>query len=152
MKAFFSGLVAIILLGLYVYAVWFAVSVVRCSSTSGCSHPSPESFTTGFALVLSAVGGLVSALVIGVLAITIPGDAPTAHFLPGTLSKRTNAVLKWVTALYLSVWLLTGLTAFIFGTLIHPAALQPLTDVGQAWLGLAVAAGYSYLEIKPAGT
>jgi hypothetical protein len=35
------------------------------------------------------------------------------------------------------------------GTLNHPGQVQPLTDLGQAWLGLAAAAAYSYFGVKP---
>ena len=31
----------------------------------------------------------------------------------------------------------------------HPDVLPPLTSVGQAWLGLAVASAYAYFGIKP---
>jgi hypothetical protein len=57
--------------------------------------------------------------------------------------------LKIVTIVYLIVWVILGLLAFIIGFLLHPGILQPLTDLGQAWLGLAVAAVYAYLQIKP---
>ena len=50
---------------------------------------------------------------------------------------------------YLAVWIFTGLWAFIKGVMVHPKVLQPLTDLGQAWLGLAVASGYAYFGIKP---
>ena len=49
---------------------------------------------------------------------------------------------------YLAVWTLAGLAAFVVG-LRHPDVLQPLTDLGQSWLGLAVAAGYAYFQISP---
>lgn len=150
MRALFGTLIAVILLGLYAASVVFAISVARCLATPGCSSLTAESFTTGFALVLSTVGGLVSALVIAELAITKPGEVPAARLLPATPSARASSALTVITAGYLLIWLAAGLAAFVAGTLLYPGKLQPLTDLGQAWLGLGVAAGYSYFGIRPA--
>jgi hypothetical protein len=54
-----------------------------------------------------------------------------------------------VTTLYIVVWLAAGLAAFFFGYLLHADVVPALTDMGQSWLGLAVAAGYAYLGIQP---
>jgi hypothetical protein len=150
MRAFFGAMIALILLGLYAAAVGFAISVARCLATPGCSSLTAESFTTGFALVLSTVGGLVSALVIAELAITAPGKVPAARLLPVSPSARASSALTVITTGYLLIWAAAGLAAFVTGTLLYPGRLQPLTDLGQAWLGLGVAAGYSYFGIKPA--
>lgn len=150
MRALFGALIAVILLGLYAYAVVFAISVARCLATPGCSSLPAERFTSGFALVLSTVGGLVSALVIAELAITKPGTVPAARLLPAAPSVRASSALTVLSAGYLLIWLAAGVAAFVTGTLLYPGKLQPLTDLGQAWLGLGVAAGYSYFGIKPA--
>jgi hypothetical protein len=150
MRALFGTLIAVILLGLYAAAVVFAISVARCLATPGCSSFKAESFTTGFTLVLSTVGGLVSALVIAELAITEPGKAPAARLLPATPSPRMTSTFTAITVGYLLIWLAAGLAAFVAGTLLYPGKLQPLTDLGQAWLGLSVAAAYSYFGIRPA--
>jgi hypothetical protein len=47
--------------------------------------------------------------------------------------------------------MLAGLAAFWVGYLRHQGALPALTDLGQSWLGVAIAAGYSYFGIKPQG-
>lgn len=139
-----------VLLGLYVYAVQFAIAVVSCLETTGCSSHSVANFTEGFGTVITTVGGLVSALVISELAITEPGEVPVARVLGASPSTTASRTLKIVTASYLLIWLVTGLTAFIYGAMLHPGTLQALTDTGKAWLGLAVAAGYSYFALKPA--
>jgi hypothetical protein len=150
LRALFSTLIAVILLALYAAAVVFATSVARCLDTPGCLSLTAESFTTGFTLVLSTVGGLVSALVIAELAITAPGKAPAARLLPATPSPRMTSALRVNTAGYLLIRLAAGLGVFVSGALLYPGKLQPLTDLGQAWLGLGVAAAYSYFGIKPA--
>ena len=149
MKLWFGGLIAVILLGLYVYAVKFAIAVVSCISTTGCSTLSATSFTDGFASAMTTIGGLVSALVIAELAITKPGEAPVSRALDATASTTKIGLLKAVTTIYLLVWVLVGLSAYVVGAMWYPGKLQPLTDLGQAWLGLAVAAAYAYFGIRP---
>lgn len=114
-----------------------------------CSSLTRESFTNGMALALSLIGGLVSALVIAELAITRPGQELLARAHAGTTSSTSSGIVRVLAVLYLVAWAVTGLAAFIVGTMQHPGVLQPLTDLGQAWLGLAVAAGYAYFGIKP---
>ena len=97
---------------------------------------------------MATVGGLVSALVIAELAITKPGESPAARVLNTNPSQKAMTILKITTIAYLSVWTLFGLLAFIIGYLQHPGVLQPLTDLGQSWLGLAVAAAYAYLGVN----
>jgi hypothetical protein len=150
MKLVFGGLIAVILLGLYAYTVLFGISVVTCISTQGCTALTAASFTGGFASTMTTVGGLVSALVIAELAITKPGEAPVARALDPAASSRVTNSLKIITGLYLLVWVALGLAAYVVGAMWHPGALEPLTDGGQTWLGLAVAAGYAYFGIDRA--
>jgi hypothetical protein len=148
MKLVFGGLIAIMLLGLYAYSVMFAISVVSCMNTAGCSALTVGSFTAGFASTMTTVGGLVSALVIAELAITEPGNAPIARALDSGASASATNALKVITGVYLLLWVALGLAAYVVGAMWYPESLKPLTDLGQAWLGLAVAAGYAYFGIS----
>jgi hypothetical protein len=148
MKLVFGGLIAVILLGLYVYSVLFAISVVACISRPGCSALTAASFTDGFGSTMTTVGGLVSALVIAELAITKPGEAPVARALAATASARATGTLKALTGAYLLVWVIVGLAAYVVGAMWYPGTLKPLTDLGQSWLGLAVAAAYAYFGVN----
>lgn len=148
-KTIFGGVIAVILLGLYVYTIVMALIVTNClSKGEACKTFTKDSFTSGMSTTLAMVGGLVSALVIAELAITKPGETPAARILDETLSAQAETILKITTSLYLLIWTVFGLLAFIVGFLQHPDVLQPLTDLGQSWLGLAVAAAYAYLGIK----
>jgi hypothetical protein len=149
LKAVFGGVIAVILLGLYIYAVWAGIGVVNCASTNGCTELKVSDFTDGFGLALSTIGGLVSALVIAELAITKPGEPPGARALAPNPSDTARSVLTVVSAIYVIAWLGTGLLAFVIGVMQHPNVLVPLTDLGKAWLGLAVAAGYAYFGLNP---
>jgi predicted metal-binding membrane protein len=145
MKLLFGSVVAVVLLGLYVYTVATGVSIAQCVADAGCAA---AGFTTGMASTLSLTHGLVSALVVAELAITEPGQAPMARVLAGDATGRAVTAVKVVTALYLLVWVAAGLWAYFVGFLKHPGVLPALTDVGQSWFGVAIAAGYSYFGVK----
>jgi hypothetical protein len=151
MKLLFGGFIAVILLVLYEYAVYEGVMVAVCVSTPGCTRYTVDSFSPGFSHAMSLIGGLVSALVIAELAVTKPGEAPVARVIGGAVMDPTLSwTLTIVTTIYLMVWVLAGVAAYVIGTMWYPGKLQPLTDLGQSWLGLAVAAAYSYFGIGPA--
>ncbi len=149
MRQLFGGLIAVLLLGLYVYTVYEAIVVARCLGTSGCAEYTSDTFTLGYSHAMSLVGGLVSALVIAALAVSKPGEAVGARAI-GVLESHPK-VSSTVTGLYLLVWVIAGAAAYVFGTMLYPGKLQSLTDLGQSWLGLAVAAAYSYFGISPEG-
>jgi hypothetical protein len=152
MKLLFGGFIAVILLILYEYAVYEAIKVVMCVSSSGCTKYTLDSFTPGFSHAMSLIGGLVSALVVAELAITEPGETPVARAIGGaSADPRLSWTLTILTMIYLAVWAIAGLAAYVIGTMWYPGKLQPLTDLGQSWFGLAVAAAYSYFGISPAG-
>lgn len=162
MRLFFGALIAVALLGLYVYAVLFAITAVNCgSSPAGCAGgPTVGNFTDGFATVMTTVGGLVSALVISVLAVTEPGKPPGGPSFAAAIQADPDVsilgikiqkatLLTLVSGLYALVWLGIGFAAFIVGVMLHPGKIAALTDLGAAWLGLAVASAYSWLGLQP---
>jgi hypothetical protein len=143
-KAIFGSAIACILLGLYVYLVWSAASVVGCSPEPGCK----VAFTDSMASAMSSIGGLIAALVIAELAITKPGEAPAARILASGASPAATKALGAVTAVYIVVWILCGLRALLIGWH-HPRDVEALTSLGESWLGVAVAAGYAYFGVNP---
>lgn len=148
-KTIFGGVIAILMLALYVYAVVVALVITGCLSKGAeCTAYTANSFTSGMAIAMTTIGGLISALVIAELTITKPGAAPFARALGADPSGKAKIYLTITTIAYLSVWILCGLAAFVVGFMQYPGLLQPLTDLGQSWLGLAVAAAYAYLGIN----
>lgn len=143
MKLLVGGLIALILLGLYVYSVVMAVLLAL--------NPAGGQLNSGELLALTTIGGLVSALVIAELAISTPGEAPTVHAFGESDSGLSALVMKAapsIAAIYMIVWTLVGVVAFVVGVMQYPNKVQPLTDLGQAWLGLAVAAAYAYFGLN----
>jgi hypothetical protein len=143
-KLIIGGIIAYLLLGLYSgITISVIFKVIECSKDSSCTqvdlHP-------GLIYVLNTVGGLVSALVVSRMTITVPGSDPAVfrNFADGQ-SLLVN-IIVWC---YLIIWTFTGLATLIIGVLIFPETCKTLSDFGTTWLGLAVAAGYAYFNIDP---
>ena len=148
--AIFGSILAIALLLLYAVSAWAMILaiIVACPSGENCNPTLANKFGVGFRYVLTTVGGLVSALVIARLSITVPGAMPAFRALE-EVSERVRTVSNVVAALYLLVWGLTGFAALIVGVMLYPDVISTVSDLGTIWLGLAVAAGYAYFGLTP---
>jgi hypothetical protein len=146
-KYFYSmvgGSIAVILLLLYCVSMYFIITAVPCGGGATC----PKT-TDGTVFVVTTVGGLVSALVISLLAVTNPGENPGAKLVAANAGPTAMKVTNVVVILYLVVWVVTGLAALVVGVMLYPGIDKTLGDSGTTWFGVAVAAGYSYFGIKP---
>lgn len=147
----FGGLIAFILLLLYAATVGYMINEVRGYDTKGNS--TLLIFPDGLIFVVTTVGGLVSALVISKLTITKTGENPAIISMTETRDEKGNRIANKpatiIAFLYLFVWMATGLAALLVGTMIYPGVNSTVSDIGTTWLGLAVAAGYSYFGINP---
>ena len=143
-------MIAIMLLAIYVCLVAYGIFVVECMGDETCKNLTAEDFTDRMASSLALIGGLVSALVIAELSITKSGEAPAARLLSPEIALKRKVLMQIITGLYLIFWFIAGLAAFIWGYLIVDPGneLPALSDLGQAWLGVAVGAGYAYFGIK----
>jgi hypothetical protein len=142
MATIVSGIIAILLLVLYAYAV---VILARAPE----AEPTEQVRT-----VLGLVGGLVSALVVAVLAITPSrgsGRSGEASGLAAMVSQAAGvsaAATEYVAWAYLFVWLACGV-ALLFRWMQATSPSQALKMAATSWLGLAVAAAYAYLGLHP---
>lgn len=136
----FGGIIAVVLLMLYAFTNGLLINNVI--------NASRDVVNDGVIFVHTTVGGLISALVIAELAITKPGDTPGSRILDEYTSDRFKTNVARVTAIYLIVWLILGLSALIVGVMLYPDVSDTLSDTGTTWLGLAIAAGYSYFGIR----
>ncbi|HTD29097.1 MAG TPA: hypothetical protein VK660_06865 [Xanthomonadaceae bacterium] len=148
MNSKIGGSIAIALLAIYVYLIVVGCLTVNCALATGCTTHRIADFNEGMAQYLAELGGLVSALVIAELAVTRPGEIPAARLLTPHATDKARKRLRIVAIAFLVVWFFAGATAFMVG-LTHPKVLPPLTSVGQSWFGIAVAAAYAYLGLKP---
>ena len=132
MASVVSGFIAVLLLLLYAYAISILIR-----------HPDQEP-SSQIGTILGLVGGLVSALVVAVLAITPPDESIAFAF--GDPGKAVKAV-KVVTSGYLIVWIICGVV-LVVTWMRTPTPAKSLAAAATSWLGLAVAAGYTYLGLK----
>lgn len=149
-KTVFGAALACILLGIYGYLMWVAISVVGDGCDLACQQ---KRFNPGMASALMTAGALVSGVIIAELAITRPNETPGARLLGNGVSGTAVQGLKIIIYSYLGVWLAFGLAAFIVSLNNYESAHKPLLDAGSAWFGLAIAAAYAYFGInRPDGT
>lgn len=122
----------------------FIIEVVKCANSTSCDAPK---FSSGMVYVVTTLEGLVSALVVARLTMTSPSNDPSnvTSLTNASLSKKAKILIR----AYLLVWLLTGLLALIFGTMIYSTIDSTLSDIGTTWLGLAVSATYAYFGLQP---
>jgi len=151
-RQLFGGLLSVVLLLLFLFLLWEAFkvanAVIACGDVSSCIDLARGYFGSPMEAGLNTIGGLVSAIVIAELAITKPSEVPAARLFapPGTPASGFGP--KTAALAYLSVWVLTGLAAYVWASLLHPAVLKPLTAYGNAWFGVAVASGYAYFGVQ----
>jgi hypothetical protein len=140
----FGGVVACTLLLLYAATIiGMTVTVIIAGKTA----PDNEiEFTDGAVLVVTMVGGLVSALVMAKLAVTDAGASPRIVISKNAVRSNLETYLS---VGYLATWMAVGLGAFIVGVILLPNVNQTLHDIGATWLGLAVTSGYAYFGIEP---
>jgi hypothetical protein len=129
-----SAAIAIVLLGLYA----FAVSIVFRAPTA---VP-----TEGARMVLDLVGALVSALVIAVLAI-IPATSQARRQFLSSFGPTAPQVLAILSAAYLVTWLVCGVALVVLWMMVDNASAA-LASAAKSWLGLAVAAAYAYFGLR----
>jgi hypothetical protein len=143
----------VILLIFYVFAIATAISstmlaVRQCHTNAGCAEAFHARRIEGVNLILNVVGGLVSALVVAELAITQPGELPSAQILRRRQNKSAKKVATIVSTAFIIVWLLGGAASVLMYVLYPNAIPTTLSEFAKAWLGLALASAYSYLGIR----
>ncbi len=139
-----GGIIAYILLILYSgIAAYIIKEVIECANDPDCDK---VVLNPGMIYVMTTVGGLVSALVVSKMTVTVPGSDPAifSHFEQGQPPLINIAVWS-----YLIIWTVTGLASLVTGLLIFPGICETLSDSGTTWFGLAVASGYAYFNIDP---
>jgi hypothetical protein len=143
----------VILLIFYVFAIGTAISSTllaarQCRTNAGCAEAFHARRIEGVNLILNVVGGLVSALVVAELAITQPGELPSAQILKKRQTKSTKRIATIISTAFIIVWLLGG-AASVLMYVLYPSAIPiTLSEFAKAWLGLALASAYSYLGIR----
>jgi hypothetical protein len=152
-RQIFGALLSVILLALFLFLLWEAYDVSRaviaCASDGGCAALARAKFSGSMETGLNTIGGLIAAIVVAELAITKPSEVPAARLFAAPGAPQPSGLgAKAASMAYLTVWVLTGLGAYVWSALLHPDALKSLTDYGNGWFGLAIASGYSYFGVN----
>jgi hypothetical protein len=137
------GIIAYLLLIIYFLTLGgMILSVLKWDPQAGNYVPDVNAVW-----VVTLLGGLVSAVVIGNLALTGPGAAPLTQvrMLAQDYGKRLMQAIVWT---YIGVWLLIGLGSFYVGVIKCPDVSVTLNEIGKSWLGILVGAAYAWFGIK----
>ena len=146
MGVVFGAAVALVLLFFYGYAVTTAIGLVW--EGQSLTPEAIKGFETSFSEPILLIGGLVSALVIAVLAITPPKEDPARNFLAADASTAVVRGSQAVVWCYLAAWFVLGVAAYFYGRIKYPDALPILTSHAKTWFGFAVSAAYAYFGLS----
>ena len=142
----FGGILATILLGFYIWSIVDAVSIaIDCNAGTNCSNQ----FTSNMSFLLNSLGGLISATVVGVLGATESGEFPGVRTFGKNITGTFQAIAAYMPSFYILVWVISGVVIVIYGFILHPDAVEPLSAQAKVWLGTALAAVYAYFGINP---
>ena len=147
----FGGMIAIILLGFYVWSIYDAVSVVQCKN----AMQTCQEFSGNMSYILNTLGALISSLVVGLLGATKPSEFPAQKLLESTLKGKLKETPKMIAALmpsiFILVWITCGVVTVVFGFILSNDAVPPFTAAAKAWFGVAIASVYAYFGLRPNG-
>lgn len=140
----FGGLLALILLGFYIWSIMVAVSL----AATGCTQNCPQ-LSNNMAYILNTIGGLISAVVIGVLGATQTGEFPAQKSIydSKTLTGTVQTVAVIMPSLFILVWIICGVVTVIYGFVLYDN-VPPLNASAKVWLGSAIGSVYAYFGIK----
>ena len=138
----FGGLIAVIMLGLYIWSIVEAIEHARASI---------KEFPPYMSLMLNSIGGLISATVVGVLGATRSNEIPGGRLFGGGVNGILQTIGVLMPSLYILVWMICGVLTVVYGMGLYPDVVEPLTSQGKVWLGTAIASVYAYFGINPNG-
>ena len=148
----FGGVLAVLVLGLYGYSVYEAVDLAReCKDDKGndivgCTRELSGNLT----LFFNVIGGLISAVVVGVLGSTNRGDLPAKEAFEKNLKGYTAIIAGYMPSFFILFWIICGVYMILCGFLTFNIDPVPsLTVQTKAWIGTAIGAVYAYFGIKP---
>lgn len=139
------GVVACMLLLIYLVTLGSLVlAVFRWDPANGSYVPGVNAIW-----VINLLGGLVSGVVIGNLALADRGSTPLSQVkvLAQDYGRKLMQGIVWT---YIIAWLLAGFIAFYVGVIRYPDVSVSLNEIGKSWLGILVGAAYAWFGIKKA--
>jgi len=142
----FGSVLALILLCLYTGIISYMLYKVM---QNGGDENFPP-FGSGLVYIVTTVGGLISALVIGKLAVSDPSEPPVMMKMTAG-EAETDRLATLLSYIYLGTWVTVGLSSLLVGTIFYPNTSSTVSDIGTTWLGLAITSSYAFFGIQPTG-
>ncbi|MEN8202739.1 MAG: hypothetical protein ABFS28_09105 [Bacteroidota bacterium] len=139
----FRGLLAIILLIIYFVTLGY---VILETMKWDPSDP-PLIISSNILWTINIIGGLVAAVIIANLAVSKPGEAPLSQLenMSEAYGRNFMVAVIWI---YVIIWLIVGLAAFLTGVIFRPEACEPLNELGKTWLGILLGSAYAWFGIN----
>jgi len=139
----FKGLLAIILL--IIYFITLAYVILKAIKWD-LSDPSLI-ISSNILWTINVIGGLVAAVIIANLAVSKPGEAPLSQLenISEAYGRIFMATVIWI---YVIIWLIIGLAAFLVGVIFKPEACETLNELGKTWLGILLGSAYAWFGIN----
>lgn len=134
----FGGILALILLGFYIWSIASAVSAARHGGD----------LAPNMAYLLNTIGGLISATVVGVLGATQAGEFPAQKTLQRNLTGTIKTLAGYMPSIFILVWMVCGVITVIYGFVLYDT-VPPLSAQAKVWLGTAIGAVYAYMGVRP---
>jgi len=142
-KEIMLGIIAVVLLLIYVFTLGrLIISVYGWDPMAGDFTANQNTLW-----VVNLIGGLVSAVVVGNLALAGTGGTPDSQVRE--MMKAYGArLMKGMVWSYIIMWLVIGAASFYVGVIRCPDVFEPLNAMGKTWLGILVGALYAWFGIK----
>lgn len=142
----FGSALALILLVLYTAIIGYMLKRVLVDSGGEAI-----TFEDGLIYIVTTVGGLISALVIGKLAVSDPTEAPVIMRMNAAGQPEKDKLSTNLAYAYLMTWVMVGFSCLVIGVVLYPDVNRTVSDIGTTWFGLAIASSYAFLGIQPTG-
>jgi hypothetical protein len=142
-KEILLGVIACMLLLIYFITLGSVIlSVLKWDPSAGNYVPGVNALW-----VINLLGGLVSGVVIGNLALADRGSTPLeqVRVLAQDYGRKIMQALVWI---YIIVWLIIGFSSFYVGVIRCPDVSGTLNEIGKSWLGILVGAAYAWFGIS----
>ncbi len=146
------SILTVVLVAFYIYALILEINVATY-----CPGATPDEIKTcetskqhesGFGTIFTAVGGLIAAVSVGILAINEPTEGlPVNGLADPTLTGFDEKIAKFIPLVFVLVWLIGGVLALYFG--LRYSGSPPLTEMAKTWIGTAVAGVGAFIGIRP---
>jgi len=139
----FKGLLAIILLIIYFLTLGYVILEAMKWDPSG----PPMVISSNILWTIHVIGGLVAAVIIANLAVSKPGEVPLSQLenMSETYGRNFMAAVIWI---YMIIWLIIGLAAFLVGVIFRPEVCETLNELGKTWLGILLGSAYAWFGIN----